>query len=417
MILESQFKHFLGYSLVLVVAIVALLLSPSSLYAQKKVESEEFIIRYSLKSTEVEEDILDNKANLAKINDYLLRSPRIDSITIYSYASPEGAFGFNSKLAEGRGRSAKQYLLSRIPAERNFNPDKIVIDPTAENWVGLRQLVFRNYWRHDRERLLQIIDDDSVGTETQKWRIQQLNEGYTWKILLRDYMPQLRYSTWICVWVAPDPELESLATIGSKARTDQLPLVYQPLRPKQEIIRSARKTILALKTNLLYDAVTAVNFAVEVPVGKQFSVLYEHHCPWWLSKNNKYCLQFLSYGGEARWWFAPGEDVLTGHYLGAYGWGGILDIQAGRDFGCYQADFTSFGLSYGYSMPIGKHLNMEFSLSAGYARIPYQHYVPTSDWQTLIKDKSDVGTLHYFGPTKAEVSLVIPIRVKTGGRR
>ena len=82
MILESQFKHFLGYSLVLVVAIVALLLSPSSLYAQKKVESEEFIIRYSLKSTEVEEDILDNKANLAKINDYLLRSPRIDSITI-----------------------------------------------------------------------------------------------------------------------------------------------------------------------------------------------------------------------------------------------------------------------------------------------------------------------------------------------
>ena len=178
---------------------------------------------------------------------------------------------------------------------------------------------------------------------------------------------------------------------------------------------------------LLLDAVSALNYAIEVPINEHVSLQYFQTTPWWNNKKNNFCLQALTFGGEARWWFLPRtfgatenrkqRDALVGHFLGAYGWGGILDIQAGRDFGCYQADFTSFGLSYGYSMPIGKHLNMEFSLSAGYARIPYQHYVPTDDWQTLIKDKSDVGTLHYIGPTKAEVSLVIPIRVKTGGRR
>ena len=68
-------------------------------------------------------------------------------------------------------------------------------------------------------------------------------------------------------------------------------------------------------------------------------------------------------------------------------------------------------------MPIGRHLNLEFSISAGYANIPYQHYVPTDDWSYLIKDDNSAGRLHYFGPTKAEISLVFPFTVKTGGGR
>ena len=63
---------------------------------------------------------------------------------------------------------------------------------------------------------------------------------------------------------------------------------------------------------------------------------------------------------------------------------------------------------------------MEFSISAGYARIPYQHYIPTDDYSILLKDNDLAGTLHYFGPTKAEISLVIPIRAtyyRKGGAR
>ena len=93
-------------------------------------------------------------------------------------------------------------------------------------------------------------------------------------------------------------------------------------------------------------------------------------------------------------------------------WSGTGDFQWNKHI-CYQFEFWSAGLTYGYSMPIGEFLNLEFTLSAGYASIPYQHYVPTDDWEILIKDRNNAGRMHYFGPTKAEVSFVIPIREKS----
>ena len=70
-------------------------------------------------------------------------------------------------------------------------------------------------------------------------------------------------------------------------------------------------------------------------------------------------------------------------------------------------------------MPVSKHLNMEFTISVGYANINYQHYIPTDDFALLVRDDNLAGKLHYIGPTKAEISLVIPIRAKTkkGGKR
>ena len=189
------------------------------------------------------------------------------------------------------------------------------------------------------------------------------------------------------------------------------------------------RTFLGLKTNLLLDAVTALNFAIEVPLSKRFSLEYFQTTPWWKGSGNKFCLQFLTFGGEARWWFLPRlkqeserlkqRDALVGHFLALYGWGGMGDIQFGKKV-CFQFDFWSAGLTYGYSMPVSKYLNLEFSLSVGYANIPYQHYVPTDDFSLLVRDDKLAGTLHYIGPTKAEVSLVIPIRTvsgKKGGRR
>ena len=114
----------------------------------------------------------------------------------------------------------------------------------------------------------------------------------------------------------------------------------------------------------------------------------------------------------------PGRrrDALSGHFLGLYGWGGKLDFQNDRKI-CYQAEFNSAGLSYGYSCPVSKRLNMEFSVSFGYAEIPYRHYIPSDDYEILIRDRNNAGTLTYIGPTKAEVSLVIPICSKSKERR
>jgi hypothetical protein len=70
-------------------------------------------------------------------------------------------------------------------------------------------------------------------------------------------------------------------------------------------------------------------------------------------------------------------------------------------------------------MPLGKRLNLELSLSAGFASIPHRNYYPTDDYELLIHNREKDGTWHYWGPTKAQVSIVLPILVskKKGGAR
>lgn len=374
--------------------------------------TEKFAIYYRFDESEFDQTYLTNNETAAHIKNYLINSPRIDSITIYAWASPEGAYLHNVKLSQRRARTAKRFLLSHAPDSTKLNADKIKISPLAENWQGLEAMVVEKYRRHDREKVLTILRDRTIGDETRKWRLQQLDGGYTWRYMLRNYMPQLRAATWICVWaevIEPLPQVaQARETLSHDAGMIHVDLVPTP--------QPQARTIAALKTNLLYDAVTAVNYALEIPVGNDFSVQFQQYTPWWVTKSNRQCLQFLSLGAEVRWWFKS-DEVLQGHFVGANAWSGNGDLQWNKNI-CYQFEFWSAGLTYGYSMPVSKWANLEFYISAGYAQIPYQHYIPTDDWQILIKDKSKAGTLHYFGPTKVEVSLAIPITIRTkGGRR
>ena len=88
------------------------------------------------------------------------------------------------------------------------------------------------------------------------------------------------------------------------------------------------------------------------------------------------------------------------------------DFQYDRSLN-YQGEYWSAGLTAGYAMPIGrkKRVNLEFSLSLGYLQSDYRHYQPTGDYDKLIRDKYNIGKVSYFGPTKAKVSLVIPINI------
>jgi hypothetical protein len=63
---------------------------------------------------------------------------------------------------------------------------------------------------------------------------------------------------------------------------------------------------------------------------------------------------------------------------------------------------------------------MEFSLSVGYASIAYRKFEPSEDYEILWRDPEKQGRWHYFGPTKAQISLSIPITITTkrkGGKR
>lgn len=390
-------------------------------------------IYYPINKVDIYENYMNNPHELEYIKRHLAASPRIDSIIIHSYASPEGRYGFNKWLAEERGKTAKRYLLSHIPKFRRL-PDSLVrVAPTAENWEGMREEVVNNYNRDDRNKVLEIIDMPGVSDEQRKRLLKRLDGGRSWRYILKNIMPHLRYATWVSVWQPvgdpiPTPPLHNLP-VGELA---EIPFVEVKARtfPMPEAVEEIdTKTILAVKTNLLYDAVSWLNYSIEVPFcGDKFSALFYHQFPWWTwgQNKNEYCIRFLSIGGEGRWWFKPQprpetekrkkRDRLVGHFLGAYCESGKYDFERKRDI-CYQGEFWSAGLSYGFSMPISKWLNLELSLSAGYASIAHRGYTPSPDYSVLWRDYSKIGRWHYLGLTKAQVSLVLPFRitVKKGG--
>ena len=182
-----------------------------------------------------------------------------------------------------------------------------------------------------------------------------------------------------------------------------------------------RRALLALKTNLLFDAALMPNVEIEVPVGKRWSVNGEYAFPWWQFDRGKYCMQVLMGGLEGRYWLGSRKsredrEVLTGHFLGLYAGGGKYDLQWGEKG--YQGEFfIAAGVSYGWATRIARHLHLEFNIGIGLLRTDYRHYHARDNYQTLLWQEN--GKYTWFGPTKAKISLVwlLNRRVKKGGSR
>lgn len=377
------------------------------------VNSDRYALYYYHDRIDLQEDYLDNAMQMARIKDMLLHSPHIDSIAIYAYSSPEGSPKWNNWLAVKRAEAAKAFILSNLSNDSILQPENIILHPMGENWEGLYEELYANYHLLNRDAVLRIMKA-RVSTETKKWRLQNLDGGYTYTWIIRNHMPRLRVATWICVYVRkPDfvaPVIEDYKPDLGSIRIDTLPL---PELLPLPVAEKRKSTMFALKTNLLYDAVTALNAEVEVPIGKRFSVMVEDVFPWWKAgpNGNKYCLQMWTMSVEPRWWFYRKgmNDRLQGHFVAPYVMSGKYDLQWDTSI-CYRGYGWSAGLTYGYSMPLCKWLNMEFSMSIGYLSASYQHYQPSPDYEHLYKDPDNAGRMTYVGPTKVKVSLVVPIR-------
>lgn len=133
---------------------------------------------------------------------------------------------------------------------------------------------------------------------------------------------------------------------------------------------------------------------------------------WW--KKDRIHWYWRAYGGDitVRKWLgkAAREKPLTGHHLGIYGQVLTYDFETGgRGYmggepGGSLFDRASFGggVEYGYSLPVTRRLNLDFTLGIGYLGGKYYKYTPADGcyvWQ-------ETKQRHYFGPSKLEVSLV-----------
>jgi hypothetical protein len=164
----------------------------------------------------------------------------------------------------------------------------------------------------------------------------------------------------------------------------------------------------ALKTNLLHDAALLPDLHAEFSIGRRFSIEFGGQWSWWTSnRSHDNTWRIQTAGLEGRWWLGDRakRTPLSGHFLGVYGMAGTYDVRFGAKTGHLSDMSYSAGLSWGYSARLSRALNLEFGLSAGYMGGKYETY-HIYDGPRDIFYRDGRHTRHWFGPTKARISLV-----------
>ncbi len=168
---------------------------------------------------------------------------------------------------------------------------------------------------------------------------------------------------------------------------------------------------IAVKTNLLYDATTTMNVGMEFGLGDKTSLeVLAGYNPWVLNKEQHKKIKHVMVMPEFRYWFC---EKFNGHFIGAhtgyafYNIGGVQlpHIAQPMKEHRYQGWATGLGVAYGYQWVIGKRWNLEASLGAGWVYTRYDKYQCVDCGRFRGSDDH-----HYFGPTKAAISIIYLIK-------
>ena len=149
-------------------------------------------IDFPVNKTVIRPGYRNNAAELAKIT-ATIDSVRGDadysvtSLSIKGFASPEGPYAANARLAAGRTQALKEHV-SRL---YDFEPDFITTSHEAEDWHGLRKYVEKTTLPN-KAAIIDIIDSD-IPHDAKENRIKtEFPDDY--RFLLDHCYPALRHS-------------------------------------------------------------------------------------------------------------------------------------------------------------------------------------------------------------------------------
>lgn len=163
---------------------------------------------------------------------------------------------------------------------------------------------------------------------------------------------------------------------------------------------------------MLFDALAVPNIGVDFYLGKNYTIGANWMYGWW--KCDRVHHYWRLYGGDinARYWFgrAANAKPLTGHHVGIYAgiltydfeWGGTgyMGGRPGHDL--WDRFLVNAGVEYGYSLPVSRRLNIDFTIGVGYLGGLVEKYTPINGqyyWESTNRHT-------WIGPTKVEVALV-----------
>lgn len=165
---------------------------------EKNLEGKAFV-SFVVNRTELKPDYMVNRREIAKIIntiDYVRndKDAVITGIHIKGFASPEGPYSNNIRLAKGRTATLTEYV--KDYSRKHFNlPDSIISNSfNPEDWPGLRSYITDSLdfdIKHRRE-ILTLIDSDIEPDLKDRMIKTEYPDDY--KVILKEIYPWLRHS-------------------------------------------------------------------------------------------------------------------------------------------------------------------------------------------------------------------------------
>lgn len=371
----------------------------------------------------LDREIGDNAARLDSI-DYRFTTLFGDSIyrlrhvSIIGGASPEGSVSFNELLSKQRAATLFDYL-SKYRKLAEADKDYSYL---GRNWEGVLLYARLDSKLPYRAETIALLEDIAIekrltGREPARSleRIKELRGGIPYDYLLTNIFPKVRASKVVMYFdkvlapeyllPKPEPKPEIVEEDSLVREVVVVDTIYCPPCPEKPFY-------MDIRTNMLFDALAVPNIGIDFYLGKNFTIGANWMYAWW--KTDPRHRYWRIYGGEinARRFFGAKalEKPLTGHHLGIYAgaltfdfeWGG-KGYMGGKPGGTlWDRCMIYGGIEYGYSLPVSKRLNIDFTIGIGYMGGKLVKYNPMDDcyvWESTSNYK-------WFGPTKAEVSLV-----------
>lgn len=188
--------------------------APKAEAVKARAEKGSAFVDYVVNKTNILPDYRRNRQEIAKIVatiDLVKNDPNVSitEINIHGYASPEGSYANNTRLAEGRAASLKEYVRSLYTL-----PDNIFTsNATPEDWAGLKKLV-ENSQIDNRAEILSIIDSD-MEPDAKDHEIRR-RFPQTYAFMLKEWYPGLRHSDYTVNYVVRPFTVEETKQIMKK---------------------------------------------------------------------------------------------------------------------------------------------------------------------------------------------------------
>ncbi|MDE6267186.1 MAG: DUF3868 domain-containing protein [Muribaculaceae bacterium] len=147
-------------------------------------------IDWTYKSNYAELDSILASINAVKDN----KDATVEQIMLTGYASPEGSYANNERLAQGRTAVVRKYVADHSSFPSNIYKEKSV----AEDWAGLRQWLTTSTVP-EKKAIIELIDDKSIPVEKKNDVLRQ-RYPETYRFLLANVYPNLRHTDYVITY-------------------------------------------------------------------------------------------------------------------------------------------------------------------------------------------------------------------------